>query len=217
MIGLEKSNCVRLARLKRYFRENWGAPFVIGFMVLLLVSAAYLSLGLQIFANEIAFYAFYLLVAGVGLQISSYIKYGEGKPKEIPYVAPVVEPLPKGSRTPTRVIAFAILVVVIVGTLAVVQYPQCLGCKPPSVTLSFANSFKEPDGSTIERFGLTVFGCASPCSFTARWSDAFVQTNTLGLFTRTFLSNQTVSHSASVTVMGNDGQRAGLNVTITSP
>ena len=58
-----------------YFRENWGAPFIIGFMALLLVSATGLSLSQKGLANDIAIYAFYLLVVGVILQIVSYAKH----------------------------------------------------------------------------------------------------------------------------------------------
>ena len=69
---------VRL-RIKRgyvnYFRENWGAPFVIAFMILLLTAAYYLSIGDEGFANELAVYAYYNLVIGVILQLVSYIRY----------------------------------------------------------------------------------------------------------------------------------------------
>ena len=54
-----------LPRIKRYFRRNPGAPFVVGFQVLLLVCAGLLVLGNSSLANEVAVYAYYLLVAGV--------------------------------------------------------------------------------------------------------------------------------------------------------
>ena len=51
-------------------------------MALLIAAAAYLSLGLENTANELAVYASYCLVAGVILQIASYIKYERGKTAE---------------------------------------------------------------------------------------------------------------------------------------
>jgi len=66
--------------LYAYLRENWGAPFIIAFMLLLIVSATELSIGQTESANGVAVYAFYALVAGVALQIASYVKYGESEP-----------------------------------------------------------------------------------------------------------------------------------------
>lgn len=65
-----------LSKAKRYLRENWGAPFVLGFMVLLVVTAVLLSLGLDLLANELALYTYYALVAGVVLQLVSFLKQG---------------------------------------------------------------------------------------------------------------------------------------------
>jgi hypothetical protein len=69
-------------RLRRYLKENWGAPFVVSFMLLLIVSAVELSLGQPNAANSTAVYAFYSLVIGVALQITSYIKFGAKERKE---------------------------------------------------------------------------------------------------------------------------------------
>jgi len=66
-------------RTKDYLRENWGAPFIIAFMILLVIAAGYLAYGNEAFANDIAVYAYYSLVIGVILQIICYIKYGEDK------------------------------------------------------------------------------------------------------------------------------------------
>ena len=63
------------ARIKGYVRENWGAPFVLGFMLLLIVAAVSLSIGLADVANEVAVYAYYALVVGVILQLVSFLKY----------------------------------------------------------------------------------------------------------------------------------------------
>ncbi|MEM2405815.1 MAG: hypothetical protein QXR05_11835, partial [Candidatus Methanomethylicia archaeon] len=65
-------------RIKQYFRVNWGAPFIIAFMILLVAAAYYLSLGFEGEANSIAVYAYYMLVLGVVLQLVCYLKYGGG-------------------------------------------------------------------------------------------------------------------------------------------
>ena len=66
-----------MPRIKKYFRENWGAPLFIEFILLLMVAAASLSIGLDFLANEVAVYAYYALVAGVVLQFVCFLKYGE--------------------------------------------------------------------------------------------------------------------------------------------
>ena len=63
------------ARVKEYTRENWGAPFIVGFMLLLIVAAASLSIGVADAANEVAIVAYYALVAGVVLQLVCFLKY----------------------------------------------------------------------------------------------------------------------------------------------
>lgn len=65
-----------------YFKENWGAPFIITFMILLITAAIYLSIGNESYANDIAVYAYYALVIGVLLQLASYIKYERKQQKE---------------------------------------------------------------------------------------------------------------------------------------
>jgi len=66
-----------LVRVKGYVRESWGAPFVAGFMVLLLVAAASLVMGSEFFANGVAVFAYFALVVGVVLQLVCFLKYGE--------------------------------------------------------------------------------------------------------------------------------------------
>jgi undecaprenyl pyrophosphate phosphatase UppP len=70
-----------LAKVKGYFRENWGAPFILGFMMLLLVAAVSLAGGLDFLANDVAVYAYYLLVVGVVLQLISFLR-GRGEDSE---------------------------------------------------------------------------------------------------------------------------------------
>ena len=66
-----------VAKFRDYFRENWGAPFIIGFMLLLMIAAAALVVSLEFLANEVAIYAFYALVVGVVLQLICFLKFGE--------------------------------------------------------------------------------------------------------------------------------------------
>jgi hypothetical protein len=62
-------------RVKKYLRENWGSPFIVAFMLLLLSAAFSLTVGLPSLASAVAVYAFYALVAGVILQFASFLKY----------------------------------------------------------------------------------------------------------------------------------------------
>jgi len=59
---------------KEYFRGNWGAPFIVVFMVLLVVAAVFLGLGLEFLAERLAEFAYYFLVVGVVLQLVVVIK-----------------------------------------------------------------------------------------------------------------------------------------------
>jgi heme/copper-type cytochrome/quinol oxidase subunit 4 len=59
-----------------YIKENWGAPFVVGFMALLVFAAVSLVMGLAVLADEVAVYAYYALVVGVVLQFVCFLKYG---------------------------------------------------------------------------------------------------------------------------------------------
>jgi len=70
-----------LPKAKRYFRDNLGAAFVIGFQVLLLTAAGLLVVGNSALANGVALYAYYLLVVGVVLQFVSYLR-SRGKESE---------------------------------------------------------------------------------------------------------------------------------------
>jgi len=60
---------IPIGRIMNYLKENWGAPFIICFMILLMAAALFLADGVELVANEIAVYAYYFLVAGVVLQI----------------------------------------------------------------------------------------------------------------------------------------------------
>ena len=69
-------------RIKKYLKENPGAPFIIGFMTLLISCAILLSTGHAPQANTIAEYAYYLLVIGVILQFVSFVKEGKTKQED---------------------------------------------------------------------------------------------------------------------------------------
>jgi hypothetical protein len=66
-------------RWLNYLKENWGSPFIVAFMILLTFSAGMLASGSEVAANEVAIYAYYLLVIGVALQLAAFIKSERGK------------------------------------------------------------------------------------------------------------------------------------------
>ena len=63
-----------LVRAKTYVELNWGAPYIVGFMVLLSGAATSLSVGSESLADLLAVYAYYFLVAGVVLQLVCFLK-----------------------------------------------------------------------------------------------------------------------------------------------
>ena len=65
------------SRGKRYVRENWGAPFIVGFILLLVFAAVSLATGLDALADDVALYAYYALIAGVVLQLVCFLKFRE--------------------------------------------------------------------------------------------------------------------------------------------
>jgi hypothetical protein len=72
------------ARVKGYVRENWGAPFIVGFMALLMVAAVSLLMDFVVLANGVAVAAYYALVVGVVLQLVCFLKYSkrDGEPDQ---------------------------------------------------------------------------------------------------------------------------------------
>jgi hypothetical protein len=63
-----------LGIIEEHTKENWGAPFVICFMLFLAPAAVSLSYGWSSLTNEIAFFAFYTLVTGLFLQITCFLR-----------------------------------------------------------------------------------------------------------------------------------------------
>ena len=55
-------------------KENWGSPYIVGFM-LLFVAAFSLSTGFAFLTDAVAVYAYYEVVAGVFLQLASFLRY----------------------------------------------------------------------------------------------------------------------------------------------
>ena len=62
-------------KVNAYFKENWGSPFIVGFMLLFFSAAVSLSIGFPFLAGSIAVYAFCALVIGIALQGVCYVKY----------------------------------------------------------------------------------------------------------------------------------------------
>jgi len=71
-----------ILKVKGYVKQNCGSPFIVGFMLLLIAAAVSLSAGLSSLADTVAVYAYYALVAGVFLQLASFLKY-RGKSDEV--------------------------------------------------------------------------------------------------------------------------------------
>ena len=73
---MTQTNSINIkVKTRRYVKKNWGSPLIVGFMLLLLSAAVSLSAGLSSLANTVAVYAYYALVAGVILQLASFLKF----------------------------------------------------------------------------------------------------------------------------------------------
>ena len=70
---------------KNYCKENWGSPFIVGFMLFLVIAAVSISVGWSSLADTVVFWAFYSLLAGVFLQFLSLLRYrGKSDSDEAP-------------------------------------------------------------------------------------------------------------------------------------
>jgi hypothetical protein len=58
---------------QNHFRENWGFPFIAGFLLLLFSSAILLAAGMD-YAEQLANFAYFSLAAGVVLQLICFSK-----------------------------------------------------------------------------------------------------------------------------------------------
>ncbi len=63
-----------ISTIKGFFIKNLDVAFIIGFQALLFTCAGFLIQGNSALANEIAMYAYFLLVTGVILQAVSFVK-----------------------------------------------------------------------------------------------------------------------------------------------
>jgi hypothetical protein len=66
-------------KVKGYVKENWGYPFIAGFMILLFAAAVFLAAGagwapLAEAAEAIAVCAYFALAAGIVLQLAYFYK-----------------------------------------------------------------------------------------------------------------------------------------------
>ena len=204
-----------------YFRDNWGAPLVLAFMILLLASSAESSAGSSAVADDVAVCAFCSLAIGVVLQIASYIRSGESRGEEQDYDLP---PPASFHWTGRRVLALGVVALVAVGAGAVLLYPRSSmsgvtsSQTYPRLTLSvgFVEAISEPDGSTVVSFGMNAAGGSPPYNFTARWGDNFTQSVVTGVFLRTFAQSGNLPSSAFVSVASSDGQVASMEVSISN-
>lgn len=69
-------------KIKKYFKENPGASFIIVFQILLLVYAGLLILGSSLWAEGLAVVAYFSLVVGVVLQLISFVRHREESEQE---------------------------------------------------------------------------------------------------------------------------------------
>ncbi|MDG6925599.1 MAG: hypothetical protein JRN09_03505 [Nitrososphaerota archaeon] len=208
-----------MGRTTEYLRRNWGAPFVTIFILLLLVAAGELSYGSEALANGLAVYAFYFLVAGVVLQIASYVKF-RNEPEQLPQA----EPEPRASPRPprfsrrTRVIMAVAIIALLGGAAATValEYGSTHGFNSLSVSVDYVDVLSEPGGAVVVAFAVSASGGAAPYGYSAQWPDGQVQSSTTGAFSRTFAA-VAIPGSVLVTVVSSDGQKATKSVPIPAP
>jgi len=67
-----------LVRARLYFGENWGAPFILGFMMSLLVAVGLLIMGFPWSAEAVGNFAYFSLVTGVVLQLVCFWRRSGG-------------------------------------------------------------------------------------------------------------------------------------------
>jgi cellulose synthase/poly-beta-1,6-N-acetylglucosamine synthase-like glycosyltransferase len=79
---LKKESAVILSKVEQYIQENPGAPFIIFFQVLLLLSVLITISGNLTLVEEVAVYAYPTLVIGIVLQLFSYLVHGKELPKD---------------------------------------------------------------------------------------------------------------------------------------
>lgn len=68
-----------MPRLRKYSKEKPSAPFIIGFMVLLMICAFLLIFKAEKAAEQLANIAYFCLVIGVGIEVYRMVRYGGGR------------------------------------------------------------------------------------------------------------------------------------------
>lgn len=68
-----------LVKVKRFFRENPGALFILGFQVLLVACAVMLFFGMGALAEGVAVVAYFMLMAGVVTQLVRFVRGSRGR------------------------------------------------------------------------------------------------------------------------------------------
>ena len=197
---------------------------MVAFIVLLMTSAIFLSVGESNTANSVAVYAFYALVLGVILQIASYVRYGEGERQQSGRSLPATVSPPKRWRVGKRTLVLVLVVMVIIATTSGVLYLKpsrsttTTGTQsesgPFSIGVGFIKEIPEPNDAFQILVGVNQTGGIQPFDFTAHWSDGVNQSNAIGVFTRSFQSNQTIPSAIRITANSSDGQSASTMVTI---
>jgi len=75
---------MNIIKVKGYVKENWGSPFLVGFIFLIIGSGVSLLFGLSYLADVLSVYAFYALVAGFFLQLFCYLRDSPNIQREVP-------------------------------------------------------------------------------------------------------------------------------------
>ena len=204
-----------MIRARQYLWRNWGAPFIIAFFLLLLVAAVEFSFGATGPANDEATYATYSLVAGVLLQIFSFVKFGSKEEESITSSNYVSLRLPTVSPMVKKLLAvFAVLIILVATGAVAYQYRTIHGVNPLTVTVDYMKTLGEPGGRVVVTFAVSAAGGSTPYTYAAFWPDGLIQNSTTGAFSRTFI-NQTLPSSVSVSVRSTDGQTVAQTAAIT--
>ncbi|MCW3995886.1 MAG: hypothetical protein NWE98_07025 [Candidatus Bathyarchaeota archaeon] len=61
-------------KIEEYTFENWGFPFIAGFLVLLFAASLFLAAGISSIAESLANWSYFALLFGVILQIAHFGK-----------------------------------------------------------------------------------------------------------------------------------------------
>lgn len=201
-----------------YLRRNWGAPFIIAFILLLIGAGAELSTGGAALADDVSVYAFYSLMVGIVLQIASYLKFGgeEEAPRKDGSLASPSRSSMFSPRIRNVLVVFVLAVIIVSAGAVAFDYESTHGFNSLSVTVNYVNTLNESGGVIVVAFAVGASGGNLPYTFTAHWPDGQVQNSTTGAFSRTF-TNGTLPSSTSIQVSSADGQKVVKSIMIPAP